>query len=694
MAQSTPTKLSALINKGNLRFKEGLDEVLDDIFDDIYFDSLDIYEDNKGDNITYNINILSNRKIGFPIVGEYVRFVLNRDHVDGALSVFPASVSIKKGVLNLLNDFSIEQFNPTDASQVLNFFRNLIKIDQFTLANYIILNFCTNTNSLEQFSQEVDAFYNISCPYDPSIDEYTNFINIIQYIIYENSIDIWILLAEMYILPFPTDAFVRAEGLLKNILLGTTFTGTNDLNLEEIILETAKPKVKGELLLIPEVEFSREVLVPLLPNGEADPDINHVARLTLGTVPLFFSSDGQFGYYKELSASLSKCQIGSSGILIDFTNVKLDFSEKTNIPEASHLPANFIGIYVGEANISLPPKWFKKEGTTLGIYARNLLVGTGGMSGKVGLEVIGAPGTPPPAGAEMLFTLGKKDDNDLSDNRKGFAIGFQSFELEFQQNEIIHSEVKGSLHLPAKFDNPNAAPGTSQTIEIEAHFEKDGDFSITASRAAGVPLRLPEVFTYTLTELEVGKDDGKVYLETSGALKFEGILGNFLKEALEIKEFRIYSDGSFEIRGGKIPLPDSVRLPLGPVEIYVTAIHLGAHEQMHNGVPRQYKYFGFDGGVSVDPGGVDASGDGIKFYFTVDDDASAGRTHHSFLKIESLSIDLIIPGTASKENATLILQGYLSLKEKEYAGSVKFSLPKVKLAGGAGMKYNKDYPAF
>ena len=34
---------------------------------------------------------------------------------------------------------------------------------------------------------------------------------------------------------------------------------------------------------------------------------------------------------------------------------------------------------------------------------------------------------------------------------------------------------------------------------------------------------------------------------------------------------------------------------------------------------RQYRYFGFDGGVDINPGGVDVRGKGIKFYFTVDD---------------------------------------------------------------------------
>ena len=64
------------------------------------------------------------------------------------------------------------------------------------------------------------------------------------------------------------------------------------------------------------------------------------------------------------------------------------------------------------------------------------------------------------------------------------------------------------------------------------------------------------------------------------------------------------------------------------------------------------------------------------------------------MKISGIGIDLVIPGTASKENAAVLLQGYLSIKEDVYLGSIAVQLPKAKIAGGASMEMNPKIPAW
>lgn len=676
-------------------------------FDKMFYKDLSYSKSIKGDSAFYSLSIVSRKRLDIELPGTGIFIVLNPDFEDGDISSFPITVFYDWKILAYKRYFSLSNFS-FSIEDTFNLLLDLLDVSEEQVLGLALRMFVVPASpavsQIEQFTADLNLLFGTSVAVPaPSDHEISDLVFAINQQVNESA---FFAVLSLYILPLPVnDQSERLDSFFSSFL---------PTDIESYLKNLFTPTARATFELSAGIEFPRNILQPVYdevginpydPGNAGDPltvipedsDGNPKVLLKFGEALFYADTELGLGYSMELVLSTNvPAQIGKTGLVIDFQNIKVDLSRTTNIPEATAdgRPLDFIGAYITEAEITLPAKWFKNQnGNTLGIYARNLLVGTGGISGKIGLEVVGSPGVKPTGGAEMLFTLGKKDDNDPTDNRKGFALGFQSFELEFQQNELIHSEIKGSLHLPAKFDNPNAAPGTSQTIEIEAHFEKDGDFSVTATRAAGVPLRLPEVFTYTLTELEVGKDDGRAYLQTSGDLKFEGLLGNFLKDPLKIQELTIYSDGGFEIKGGTIPLSDSVRLPLGPVEIYVTAIHLGAHEQMHNGHLRQYKYFGFDGGVSVDPGGVDARGDGIKFYFTADD-KETGLPHHSFLKIESLSIDLIIPGTASADSATLILQGYLSLKEKEYAGSIKFSLPKAKLAGGAGMKYNKEYPAF
>ncbi len=379
--------------------------------------------------------------------------------------------------------------------------------------------------------------------------------------------------------------------------------------------------------------------------------------------------------------------IGKTGLTLQIDGCKLDLSRTYNIPEAiaDMRPPDFMGVYFKTVAIGLPKKWFSQPtGNTLGIVGRNLLIGTGGVSGTIGLEALvsGKPvaaGPAPTGGALLEFVLGKKPP---SGTRQGFKVGFSLFHMKFRQNVLLESKIEGQLTIP-KFQ--------AQPIGIELYIAADGDFRLTASSSPPHKFEVANAFIFKAARVAVGKDDDRVYLETSGDLSFENnnLIKNLLKTPIHIEKFLINSDGSFELEGGSIPLPESAVIKVGPAKIAITALHFGAHEQQHQGVLRKYRYWGFDGGVSVNPGGVDCRGDGIKFYFTVD-----GGAFHSFLRIEGIGIDLVIPGTASKDQAVLILSGYLSLKNPEYLGSISFALPKVKIAGGGTMKYNTAWPAW
>ncbi|MDQ3016425.1 MAG: hypothetical protein M3R25_06885, partial [Bacteroidota bacterium] len=133
------------------------------------------------------------------------------------------------------------------------------------------------------------------------------------------------------------------------------------------------------------------------------------------------------------------------------------------------------------------------------------------------------------------------------------------------------------------------------------------------------------------------------------------------------------------------------------MKLSVTALSMGSYER---GI-RKYKYVGFDGGINISPGGVDARANGVKLYYSVDDPNDLDI----FIRIEGIAIDLIIPGSASPKDAAVILSGFLSMKEpdpaigdsdagSEYAGAVAFSLPRANIAGSAGIRFQPNWPAF
>ncbi|MEM7038951.1 MAG: hypothetical protein AAF570_18360, partial [Bacteroidota bacterium] len=316
-------------------------------------------------------------------------------------------------------------------------------------------------------------------------------------------------------------------------------------------------------------------------------------------------------------------------------------------------------------------------GATAEVFGNNLLVGTGGLSGNLGLEAVG--------GNDILWA--NIGDND------GFKVGFERFDISFKQNKITSSSIKGAMEI-AKFVYPASSPNAGQpvTIGIEGHIHDDGDFNLTASAAPPYPIELPGVFVYHIGSLELGRDDEEFYIGTSGKLEFLGFLKDVLKlESIEVDRLRIYSDGSIEFEGGSINLIEPIVLGLGPVEITVSAIHYGSHQKEVDGVMRKYNYFGFDGGVSVDPLGIEIRGDGVKFYYCTDD---LPNKPPAYLHIQTLYLDLTIPANSP----SVIINGWLSIPEpgesKEYAGGIKIQIPQAKIAGGADMKLQPKYPAF
>lgn len=292
--------------------------------------------------------------------------------------------------------------------------------------------------------------------------------------------------------------------------------------------------------------------------------------------------------------------------------------------------------------------------------------------------------------ADTVPTLWKKIGSDTN----GFRIGFKKFDIVFKQNKVVHSDIFGSLEIK-KFVYPPGTPNAGHTvhIDIEGHLNDNGDFNLTASAKPPYPIKFENVFTYNLKSVELGKQDNDFYIGTSGSLQFEGFLKDTLNLGpIEIDRLRIYSDGSIELKGGTVHLIDPIVLPLGPVHITVSAIHYGSHQKEYNGVMRKFNYFGFDGGISIDPLGIEIRGDGVKYYYCTDD---LDDKPHPYLHIQTLYLDLILPANSG---SVATINGWINIPEpgvsKEYAGGVTLKIPKANLAGKADIKLMPKYPAF
>ena len=282
----------------------------------------------------------------------------------------------------------------------------------------------------------------------------------------------------------------------------------------------------------------------------------------------------------------------------------------------------------------------------------------------------------------------------------GFRIGFKSFDITFKQNEIVASSIEGSLEIP-KFKYPQGTivdgqdvSGQIARINVVGAFENNGDFLLTASTNPPFPIEFGDLFKLHMKSVELGREDGDFFIGASCDLEFLGMLGGLMEgQSISISSLRIYSNGriEFHVDGGNLTLPKPIKLNLGPVQLSVTALHFGSHEREKDGVIRKYNYFGFDGGVSIGIAGVDARGDGIKFYYTVDD-----GPRDAYLHIQTIHIDLVLPANSSDPN--VMLKGWLSIPEPgtspEYRGGVSLKLKNPRISGKVDMRLAPKYPAF
>ena len=652
-----------------------------DVLDHLYYQNYRFTRTPHGDQGFYNLDVFVYRTVTlFKVAGTDLAVVLNPADDTGAASgtSFAVSASYRLDVLKYVPDFDIAGFDFSLAS-ILDLLSTVFHVADAALVRATIETFIgdlenppANTDPLQSF---VDT-YNAS--YAPQVTAFTDLEDAVGQIVAHHDV------AEVVLNEYVAGDYENLRAILQLLVGDVSYA-----SLLAMITPQVRASIRGIALAI---EFPRELLQPLDADGNVV-EAPALARLVFEAGDLTFDSATGIAFDPEASFSLAKAGILNTGLTLEVSNLRLFLTPGQNFYKGSDETqgyADFTGVYIGDATIGLPTFWKKDDGaSTAEIKGWNILVGTGGFSGTVALAATSEE-------APLLSTTLGGDD--------GFRLTLDAFDLTFEQNAVVASNIHGSLTIPG-FDDPQGDPAE---IDVDVALGQGG-FEVTASSDTALKLIFPDILTIEITSLSIGSVDDRWYVEISGSLEITaavpGIGGTLLPDSIELQKLRIYTDGTIELEGGSIILSTAMTLNAGPARISVTAIHFGSLEQEHEGKLRKYAYFGFDGGLSLDPGGVDARGDGIKLFFTTDQRGDAGLSLHVFLKIESIAIDLTIPGEAPPESAALLLSGYLSMKNPdpdapgsaagtEYSGGVAFSVPPVQIGGSAGMRLNPALPAF
>lgn len=665
--------------------QEGLEKILKEL----YYKDLQIQRSSYGEASWANLSLVSYTRLGFEFPGTNgLALVLNPAIDSQDYTEFPVSFGFRLEILKYIRSFNFANFLD-DPKGIFDLLIEFLQLDDIGILHGAIESFFTEEDT--SFSDYVSLYNSKRSPaitLDESVGNSTEIVKDLVEKISDNHSLILTVFEDFILANSLSDSFENIKRLV------TAWLGEFDLDdLKKLII----PQLSASLnSLTVALEFPRTIFKPLDGAGEvidADPAIPEEdklkTRLTFDVGRLSYSTNRGFIFDEVSTFNFHKSQIFNSGFTLELNDVKLDLSRETNIAEATAdgRPVDFIGAYITSGTIGFPAFWNHDDSNSTGqITARNLLVGTGGISGTLGLEAKTA-GNPAPL---IKAKFGS-----------GFEVSLDAFDITFQQNAIIGSNIHGTMRIP----NFEDAAGNPAEIQIDVHIGQDGDFSVTARESDGIEICIPNVLKFILKSASIGREDDRFFLSISGALSFDhgtSVMSSIIPKAIEFQEIIIWDDGQFEIKGGSLELPQALTLSYPPVDLAVTAIHLGSIERDYDDggttVLRKYKYFGFDGTVKVDPGGVEAKGKGIQVYFSSDNSV---YPLDMFIRIESIALDLIFPGDVDPKDAALLISGFLSMKEPppgipgtEYAGGISFDLPKAGIGGAAAMRFNPKVPYF
>jgi len=374
----------------------------------------------------------------------------------------------------------------------------------------------------------------------------------------------------------------------------TDDTGLIDIGLTVTAQENGPPIFELRILTTTlSLSVSRDVLIPVsvamvdghlkvtqLPGNVGIP-------LPFALVIRFDGEDWSFDFDVPAGGSatalnLPLCQIGDTGVLVEATNLELNFSGSGTRPVGA--APGWRGVYLGNAKLYIPDLFDGFFSTT------GLGIGTGGFWGELAANFAlnyNANTTPKFTG-DLVYPL------------FGMEGGLTRVGISFTQNVPTAFSVSGKLLLPF-FDEP---------VEVEIGIA--GNSGFTAKLTSAGPNGLYKLTKTDVLEIELDSigfelKDGVFVAKLSGQLTplFDADKG-LTWPAFKVQELSIDSEGDIHLQGGWLALREQYDLDFHGFHVGITKLGFGKTEDGG-------KWVGFSGELKlVDGFTAGASVEGLR----------------------------------------------------------------------------------
>jgi hypothetical protein len=295
--------------------------------------------------------------------------------------------------------------------------------------------------------------------------------------------------------------------------------------------------------------------------------------------------------------------IGDSGVIIEADEVKLDFSRSGSLPEVKDagFDESFIGVFIGEAKVTLPPGLPALAPEDL--VLKNTAIGSGGVSGRLEAHY-----TPTYDANTKSFT--GRGAGELF----GVPFGIEEIVLDIKQNGFKESRIAGEMVLPF-FD---------KRVKVELGLNLDGGFTGTLTGVVetgdtGDPvtglftLKKTDIFELEVEAISFQFADAVFTTRLSGAIR--PLVAGFDWPSFQVKELAIDSDGNVHLDGGWLDLREQYSLNFHGFKLEITKLGFGKTDDGKG------KWIGFSGGLKlVDNFSAGASVEGLRITWYPDGD--------------------------------------------------------------------------
>lgn len=371
--------------------------------------------------------------------------------------------------------------------------------------------------------------------------------------------------------------------------------------------------------------------------GDADAERrDHVEISTRGTLRLTHTFDLEIEGFDAVD--LSPVEIGTSGIVISASGLKLDLSRTSALPEveAAGFGPDFLGLWIGEADLRLPDGLPLPEDLKL----QNAAIGSGGVSGTL------STASGPPVFDEQSGTY----QGDGAGELFGFPFARDSVELEIKQNALRRAEITGEIYLPYFEKRLAVTAGLDLDGGVNVEITGPADPADDVDADTGL-LRLTKdgLFDLLLESIAFRQVEGDYRLILTGTLTVTA--GDLDLPGVQLRELAIDAKGRVHLDGGWIDLPDQYSLDFHGFNLELTRFGLGRDDDR--------AWFGFNGGLKlIDEVPAGASVKGLRVSWST---TAANPLQTVRVSLQGVGLELEVP-------EVLRLKGEVSYAPKPIPG--------------------------